>query len=95
MLLWRCIDIRHRKFYLYTSKINWSRSIGVQDLVIVETDDAVMVAAKDRVQDVKDIVAQLKGKAAVKPIFTEKSTGPGGIMIWLIAANVTRPKDCG
>jgi mannose-1-phosphate guanylyltransferase/mannose-1-phosphate guanylyltransferase/mannose-6-phosphate isomerase len=34
--------------------------IGVQDLVVVETDDAVMVAAKDRVQDVKAIVDQLK-----------------------------------
>lgn len=34
--------------------------IGVQDLVVVETDDAVMVASKDRVQDVKAIVDQLK-----------------------------------
>lgn len=34
--------------------------IGVKDLVVVETDDAVMVAAKDRVQDVKAIVDQLK-----------------------------------
>jgi len=34
--------------------------IGVQDLVVVETDDAVMIAAKDRVQDVKAIVDQLK-----------------------------------
>ncbi len=34
--------------------------IGIQDLVIVETDDAVMVAPKDRVQDVKNIVAKLK-----------------------------------
>lgn len=35
-------------------------AIGVDDLVIVETDDAVMVAPKNRVQEVKDIVAQLK-----------------------------------
>jgi mannose-1-phosphate guanylyltransferase / mannose-6-phosphate isomerase len=34
--------------------------IGVEDLVVVETDDAVMVAAKSRVQDVKAIVDQLK-----------------------------------
>jgi mannose-1-phosphate guanylyltransferase/mannose-1-phosphate guanylyltransferase/mannose-6-phosphate isomerase len=37
-------------------------AIGVDNLVIVETDDAVMVAPKDRVQEVKDIVAQLKAK---------------------------------
>lgn len=35
-------------------------AVGISDLVIVETDDAVMVAPKDRVQDVKEIVAQLK-----------------------------------
>ncbi|OAI15169.1 mannose-1-phosphate guanylyltransferase/mannose-6-phosphate isomerase [Methylomonas koyamae] len=34
--------------------------IGVDNLIVVETDDAVMIAAKDRVQDVKDIVDQLK-----------------------------------
>ena len=36
--------------------------IGVQDLVVVETDDAVMIASKDRVQDVKAIVDQLKAQ---------------------------------
>tara|TARA_R110002167_G_scaffold52570_2_gene151637 strand:+ start:1386 stop:2792 length:1407 start_codon:yes stop_codon:yes gene_type:complete len=35
-------------------------TIGVQDLIIVETKDAVLVAHKDRVQDVKKIVAQIK-----------------------------------
>ena len=34
--------------------------VGVDDLVVVETDDAVLVAHKDRVQEVKDVVAQLK-----------------------------------
>ena len=35
-------------------------AVGVQDLVIVETDDAVMVAPKGRVQEVKEVVARLK-----------------------------------
>jgi len=35
-------------------------TVGVDNLVIVETEDAVMVASKDCVQDVKSIVAQLK-----------------------------------
>ena len=34
--------------------------IGVEDLVVVETKDAVMIASKDRVQEVKQIVDQLK-----------------------------------
>ncbi|CAI9396319.1 MULTISPECIES: mannose-1-phosphate guanylyltransferase/mannose-6-phosphate isomerase [Citrobacter] len=34
--------------------------VGVKDLVVVETKDAVLVAHKDKVQQVKGIVAQLK-----------------------------------
>lgn len=41
-------------------------AIGVDDLVIVETDDALLVCTRDRAQDVKKIVEQLKkeGKQA-------------------------------
>jgi mannose-1-phosphate guanylyltransferase len=35
-------------------------TVGVENLVIVETKDAVLVAHKDKVQDVKKIVEQLK-----------------------------------
>lgn len=35
-------------------------TVGVADLVVVETKDAVLVAHKDKVQEVKGIVAQLK-----------------------------------
>ncbi len=34
--------------------------VGVDDIVVVETDDAVLVARKDKVQQVKDVVALLK-----------------------------------
>ncbi|MFV8784146.1 mannose-1-phosphate guanylyltransferase/mannose-6-phosphate isomerase [Microbulbifer sp. SA54] len=37
--------------------------LGVQDLVVVDTDDALMVAHKDRVQEVKTIVQRLKQDA--------------------------------
>ena len=37
-------------------------TLGVEDLIIVETDDAIMVCAKDRAQDVKKIVETLKDK---------------------------------
>jgi mannose-1-phosphate guanylyltransferase/mannose-6-phosphate isomerase len=33
--------------------------LGARDLVVVETDDAVLVAARDRAQDVKDVVERL------------------------------------
>lgn len=35
-------------------------AVGVEDLVIVETKDAVLVAHKDKVQDVKNIVERIK-----------------------------------
>jgi mannose-1-phosphate guanylyltransferase len=35
-------------------------TVGLQNIVVVQTKDAVLVAAKDKVQDVKTIVQQLK-----------------------------------
>lgn len=35
-------------------------TVGIQNMVVVQTKDAVLVATKDKVQDVKDIVQQLK-----------------------------------
>lgn len=35
-------------------------AVGVEDLIIVDTQDAVLVAHKDSTQDVKQVVAQLK-----------------------------------
>ena len=37
-------------------------AIGVRDMVIVETDDAILVSPTDRAQEVKDIVAELDRK---------------------------------
>ncbi|MFN9644449.1 MAG: mannose-1-phosphate guanylyltransferase/mannose-6-phosphate isomerase [Cyanobacteriota bacterium] len=38
--------------------------LGVDDLVVVETDDVVLVAHRDRAQDVKSIVGQLERQGA-------------------------------
>ena len=37
-------------------------AIGVEDLIVVETPDAVLVCKKDRAQDVKRIVDELRSK---------------------------------
>jgi mannose-1-phosphate guanylyltransferase/mannose-1-phosphate guanylyltransferase/mannose-6-phosphate isomerase len=52
--------------------------IGVSDLIVVETDDAVMIAAKDRVQDVKEIVAQLKAEGRSEADIHRKAYRPWG-----------------
>ncbi len=45
--------------YLY-SESRLVSAVGLKDHVVVETKDAVMVAPRDRVQDVKKLVARLK-----------------------------------
>lgn len=35
-------------------------TVGIDNLIIVETDDAILVASKDKVQDVKSVVSKLK-----------------------------------
>ena len=52
------IAVDTRNSYAYARRL--VALVGVDDLVVVETDDAVLVAHKDRVQQVKDVVAQLK-----------------------------------
>jgi mannose-1-phosphate guanylyltransferase len=39
--------------------------VGVEDLIVVETDDAVLVASRSRAQDVKLIVDSLKASGRV------------------------------
>lgn len=53
------LTVDTRNSYIHSSN-KLVAVIGVDNLVVVETDDAVMIAAKDRVQEVKEIVDQLK-----------------------------------
>ena len=52
------IAIDSRNSYAYTRRL--VALVGLDDIVVVETDDAVLVAHKSQVQQVKDVVAQLK-----------------------------------
>ncbi len=53
-------------------------TIGVDDLVIVDTPDATLVARKDRVQDVKTIVDTLKDAGRQEHLFHRKVYRPWG-----------------
>ena len=52
------IAIDCRNTYAYGQRL--VAMVGLDDVIVVETDDAVLVARKDRVQQVKDVVAKLK-----------------------------------
>ena len=53
-------------------------TVGVENLVITESDDAILVAAKDRVQDVKKIVERLKAEGRTEAKLHRKVYRPWG-----------------
>ena len=52
--------------------------IGLDDVVVVDTDDALLVARKDSVQRVKEVVAKLKGDARAEAVLHRKVYRPWG-----------------
>jgi len=53
-------------------------AVGVENLIIIETADAVLVANKDQVQDVKQIVSQLKATKRSETELHRKAYRPWG-----------------
>ncbi len=53
-------------------------AVGVEKFVIVETKDAVLVSPRERVQEVKKIVARLKAKARSESVSHSKVYRPWG-----------------
>jgi mannose-1-phosphate guanylyltransferase/mannose-6-phosphate isomerase len=53
-------------------------ALGVEDCIIVDTDDVVLVATKDKVQDVKKLVEQVKAKDRQEHRFHRKVHRPWG-----------------
>jgi len=52
--------------------------VGLDDVIVVETPDAVMVARRDRAQDVKGIVSRLKGEERKECLTHRKVHRPWG-----------------
>jgi mannose-1-phosphate guanylyltransferase/mannose-6-phosphate isomerase len=53
-------------------------AIGLDNHVVIETSDAVLVASKDRVQDVKAVVNALKEKGRDEPVLHRRVHRPWG-----------------
>lgn len=52
--------------------------LGVKDLIVVETDDAVLVAARSRAQEVKEVVARLDRQNRSEPVSHSRVYRPWG-----------------
>lgn len=59
------VDIDTKNCFVY-SPDRLVATIGVEDLVIINTKDAILICPKDRSQDVKKIVEQLKARGQTK-----------------------------
>ncbi|WOX04843.1 mannose-1-phosphate guanylyltransferase/mannose-6-phosphate isomerase [Microbulbifer pacificus] len=53
-------------------------TVGLDDVVVVESDDAILVAAKDRVQDIKKVVERLKAEGRSEALLHRKVYRPWG-----------------
>jgi len=70
-----CIDSANN--YIQADK-KLIAALGVDNLVVVETDDAILVADKNKVQDVKSIVAELKKEGRSETQLHRKVYRPWG-----------------
>jgi mannose-1-phosphate guanylyltransferase/mannose-1-phosphate guanylyltransferase/mannose-6-phosphate isomerase len=52
--------------------------LGVKDLIVVETDDAVLVAARERAQDVKEVVEGLERRGRTEHVSHRRVYRPWG-----------------
>jgi len=71
------IDVDCTGSYLYGGS-RLLAGVGLQDTVVVETSDAVLVAAKDRVQDVKRVVDVLKNSQRSERLLHRRVNRPWG-----------------
>ncbi|NRB40074.1 MAG: mannose-1-phosphate guanylyltransferase/mannose-6-phosphate isomerase [Pseudomonadales bacterium] len=63
---------------LFQSETQLIAAIGLEDIVVIDTKDAVLVAHKDRVQDVKKIVEQLKKSGRTEHLLHREVFRPWG-----------------
>lgn len=62
-------------------------AVGLRDFIVVETADAVMIAPRNRVQEIKAIVSQLKGANRPEAVCHRKDYRPWGSCERLCAAS--------
>ncbi|WP_111265593.1 mannose-1-phosphate guanylyltransferase/mannose-6-phosphate isomerase [Marilutibacter maris] len=72
------ISVDTRGSLVRASERRMIATLGVEDLVVVDTADATLVAHKDRVQDVKIVVDRLKKAGRQEHLFHRKVYRPWG-----------------
>lgn len=71
------VDVDSRNSILYASN-RLVATLGLQDMIVVDTEDATLVCRKERAQDVKKIVAELKKRGAEEHVTHRTVVRPWG-----------------
>jgi mannose-1-phosphate guanylyltransferase/mannose-6-phosphate isomerase len=72
------VDLRDAKACYVRAGHRMVAGLGVRDLIIVETDDAVLVADKSRAQEVKEVVDRLDRQARTEHVSHRRVYRPWG-----------------
>lgn len=72
------IMVDTRDSLVHASERRMVATVGIDDVVIIDTADATLVAHKDRVQDVKEVVDKLKDKGRSEHLSHRKVHRPWG-----------------
>lgn len=70
------MEVDCRNTYAYGTKL--IAMIGLEDLIVVETDDAILVGHKSRIQDVKTVVGRIKQEGRSEAVAHRKVYRPWG-----------------
>jgi len=70
------VSIDCRNTYAYGERL--IAMIGLEDTIVVETPDAILVGRSDRIQQVKDVVAELKSRGLPQAAWHRKVYRPWG-----------------
>jgi len=70
------VSIGCRNTYAYGERL--IAMIGLEDTIVVETPDAILVGRSDRIQQVKDVVAELKSRDLPQAAWHRKVYRPWG-----------------
>ena len=71
------VDVDSRDSIVYASN-RLVATVGLRDMVVVDTEDATLVCRKDRAQDVKKVVAELKKRRAEEHVTHRTVVRPWG-----------------
>ncbi|TLM79463.1 MAG: cupin domain-containing protein, partial [Actinobacteria bacterium] len=77
VLVGRCIDVGSKDVLAYSAD-RLVATLGLDDVLVVDTADATLVAAKERAQDVRLIVDALKAAGAPEVVTSRSSLRPWG-----------------